>query len=398
MTGTRILELFGPAPEPPSELGRYRILSPTAGIRVSPLQLGALSIGDAWSTDLGSMDKDSAMELLDAYAASGGNFIDTANGYQNEQSETWIGEWMASRTNRDQMVIATKFGPDYRAHELGKGLPVNYSGNHKRSLHMSVRDSLRKLQTSWIDILYLHTWDYTTSIPELMDSLHHLVQRGEVLYLGICNTPAWVVSAANTYAQQQGKTQFSVYQGRWNPLRREIERDILPMARHFGMAVTVYDALGSGKFQSRDMLARRKDQGEGLRAIYGGEQTALEEAMSKALGVVAAQHGTESVTAVALAYLLAKAPYVFPIIGGRKIQHLHDNIQALSLRLSQEEIKYLESVGDFDPGFPYDMAGVDPADTGIATPIVAQAAPMAFVQRSKAIGYAESNKGSQTSG
>ncbi|KAL5332211.1 NADP-dependent oxidoreductase domain-containing protein [Aspergillus crustosus] len=384
---TRILELFGPAPDPPTELGRYRILAPTAGVRVSPLQLGALSIGDAWSSDLGSMDKESAFALLDAYAAAGGNFIDTANGYQNEQSEAWIGEWMAGCNNRDQMVIATKFGPDYRAHELGKGLAVNYSGNHKRSLHMSVRDSLRKLQTTWIDILYLHTWDYTTSIPELMDSLHHLVQRGEVLYLGICNAPAWVVSTANTYAQLQGKTQFSVYQGRWNPLRREIERDILPMARHFGMAVTVYDALGSGKFQSKQSLVRRKEQGEELRAIYGTEQTAQEEAMSEALGVVAAQHGIESVTAVALAYLLAKAPHVYPIVGGRKIHHLQDNIQALSLRLTQKQIKYLESVGEFDPGYPYDMAGFDPADTGVAPPIVAQAAPMAFVQRAKAVGY-----------
>jgi aryl-alcohol dehydrogenase-like predicted oxidoreductase len=333
------------------------------------------------------MDKESAFALLDAYATAGGNFIDTANGYQNEQSERWIGEWMASRGNRDLMVIATKFGPDYRAHELGKGLAVNYAGNHKRSLHMSVRDSLKKLQTDWIDILYLHTWDYTSSIPELMDSLHQLVERGTVLYLGICNTPAWVVSTANTYAQLQGKTQFSVYQGRWNPLRRDLERDVLPMVRHFGMALTVWDALGSGKFQSQKSLARRKEAGEDLRNIFGNEQTLQEVRMSEALGVVAAEQGIDSVTAVAIAYLLAKAPNVFPIIGGRKIEHLHDNIKALSLRLTSKQMEYLESVEPYDPGFPYDMAGKDPADTGVAPPIVAQAAQMAFVQRSKPIGY-----------
>jgi aryl-alcohol dehydrogenase-like predicted oxidoreductase len=102
-------ELFAPAPQPPTELGRLRILSSTAGIRVSPLQLGAMSIGDAWSAFMGSMDKKRSFALLDAFFEAGGNFIDTANNYQNEQSEQWIGEWMQERGNRDQMVIATKF-------------------------------------------------------------------------------------------------------------------------------------------------------------------------------------------------------------------------------------------------------------------------------------------------
>lgn len=164
-------DLFKPAPEPATELGRYRILSSTAGIRVSPLQLGAMSIGDAWQSFMGSMDKASSFKLLDAFVEAGGNLIDTANNYQDEQSETWLGEWMTERKNRDLMVIATKFTTPYRNHELGKGKTVNYSGNHKRSIHMSVRDSLRKLQTDFIDILYLHWWDWTTSIEEIMDSL-----------------------------------------------------------------------------------------------------------------------------------------------------------------------------------------------------------------------------------
>lgn len=100
---------FEPAPEPATELGRLRILSSTAGIRVSPLQLGAMSIGDAWSEFMGSMDKKQSFALLDAFFEAGGNFIDTANNYQNEQSEQWLGEWMQERGNRDQIVIATKF-------------------------------------------------------------------------------------------------------------------------------------------------------------------------------------------------------------------------------------------------------------------------------------------------
>lgn len=144
------------APEPATELGRYRILSTTAGVRVSPLQLGGMSIGDAWTELMSSMNKEQSFKLLDAYFEKGGNFIDTANEYQDGRSETWIGEWMKERGNRDSIVLATKFTSPYRGHDLGLRKTANHSGNHKRSLHMSLRDSLKKLQTEWIDILYLH--------------------------------------------------------------------------------------------------------------------------------------------------------------------------------------------------------------------------------------------------
>jgi aryl-alcohol dehydrogenase-like predicted oxidoreductase len=301
-------DILHPAPEPPTELGRYRILSPIAGLRVSPLQLGAMSIGDACSF-MGHMDKERSFKLLDAYADAGGNFIDTASIYQNEKSEIWLGERMAARNNRDRMVIATKYGNDYRAYELGKGVNHNASGSHKRSLHMAVRDSLKKLQTDWIDILYVHWWDYTTSIEEVMDGLHTLVQRGKVLYLGSSDAPAWIVSTANSYARANGKTPFCIYQGRWNVMVRDFEREILPMARHFGLALAPFEALAGGHFQTRQALERRHTEGEGLRAFWTSHQTEEEAAMSEALAKVAEEHGTESIAAIALAYLLSKTPY-----------------------------------------------------------------------------------------
>ncbi|KAG2413611.1 aryl-alcohol dehydrogenase [Aspergillus terreus] len=378
--------LFVPAPEPPTELGRYRILSSTAGIRVSPLQLGAMSIGDAWSGFMGSMNKESSFKLLDAFVEAGGNFIDTANNYQDEQSETWLGEWMTARQNRDQIVLATKFTTYYKAHALGKGKAPNHSGNHRRSLHMSVRDSLKKLQTDYIDILYLHWWDHTTSIEEIMDSLHILVQQGKVLYLGISDSPAWVVSAANTYARDHGKTPFSIYQGRWNIMKRDFEREIIPMARHFGMALAPWDVLGSGKFQTKKAIEERKQRGEGLRSMLGANvQTEEEEKMSAALEKVANEHGIESVTAIALAYVLQKAPNVFPLVGGRKIEHLHDNIQALKIRLTKEQIEYLESVKPLDPGFPNNFIGEDPHVSGVTPFMSASCAPLAFVKAPQAI-------------
>ncbi|KAJ6115343.1 Aldo/keto reductase [Penicillium sp. IBT 16267x] len=380
--------LFAPAPEPATPLGRYRILSSTAGVRVSPLQLGGMSIGDAWSEFMGSMDKEQSFKLLDAFVEAGGNFIDTSNNYQNEQSEAWIGEWMTSRNNRDQMVIATKFTTDYRSHALGKGKSPNSCGNHKRSMFVSVRDSLRKLQTDFIDVLYLHWWDHTTSIEEIMDSLHILVEQGKVMYLGISDSPAWVVSAANTYARAHGKTPFSVYQGRWNVMRRDFERDILPMARHFGMALAPWDVLGSGHFQTAKQLAEREKKGEGLRSMMGQGQSEEERHVSEALATVAAEHGIESVTAIALAYVLCKAPNVFPLVGGRKIEHLKDNIQALSIRLTKKQIEFLEAATTFDEGFPNNFIGADPKVSGGGQGFLsATAGHIDFVQSERAIGY-----------
>ncbi|KAI1484488.1 putative aryl-alcohol dehydrogenase Aad14 [Biscogniauxia mediterranea] len=382
------MSMFQPAPEPPTELGRYRVLAPSAGIRVSPLQLGGMSIGSAWSDIMGSMDKEQSFKLLDAYFDAGGNFIDTANNYQDEQSETWIGEWMASRKIRDRLVIATKYTTDYKSHEHGKGKVVNACGNHKRSLHMSVRDSLKKLQTDWIDILYLHWWDWTTSIEEVMDSLHILVQQGKVLYLGISDSPAWVVSAANTYARAHGKTPFSVYQGQWNVMRRDFERDIIPMARYFGMALAPWDVLGQGKFKTRKEIEERRARGEGLRSMFGPEQTEAEIRTSEALAKVAAEHGIESVTAIAIAYVLAKYPYVFPIVGGRKVSHLQDNIQALKIKLTEEQIAYLESVNPFDLGFPGTVIGPELNETLKCQPLMTTAGTLAIVRNARPIGYA----------
>lgn len=386
------VDLFGAAPPPKTPLQRYRILGPKASIRVSPLQLGGMSIGSAWGSIMGSMDKEQSFKILDAYFASGGNIIDTSSNYQDEESEAWIGEWLAARKNRDQIVLATKYTTDYRAHALGRGNTPTNVGNSKRNMFRSVDASLRKLQTDFIDILYLHWWDHVTSIEEVMDALHILVQQGKVLYLGISDTPAWVVSAANTYALAHGKTPFVIYQGRWNVMLRDFERDILPMAAHFGMALAPWDVLGGGKFQSPKQIAERKARGETLRPMRGAEQTEEEERISEALGKVAAEHGIESVTAVALAYVLCKAPNVFPIIGGRKVEHLQDNIRALEIRLTKKQIEYLESVQPFDVGFPFNFIGEDPRINGGKPQRLAQTGGhFDIVQAPRAVGYEPGN-------
>ncbi|KAI5115295.1 hypothetical protein M0805_002831, partial [Coniferiporia weirii] len=233
------------------------------------------------------------------------------------------------------------------------------TGNNAKSLKVSVEASLKKLRTSYIDILYVHWWDYNTSIEEVMNNLHHLVASGKVLYLGVSDTPAWVVSAANQYAKDHGKTPFVIYQGAWNVMARSFERDIIPMARTLGLALAPWNVLAAGRLRTDAEEARRAESGEKDRTTMRPDwlRNEDEKKMSAALEKVAKEVGTEHITAVAIAYVMQKTPYVFPIIGGRKVEHLIANIEALKISLSDEQIKYIEGVIPFDPGFPNTFVG-----------------------------------------
>ncbi|THH04118.1 hypothetical protein EW145_g5755 [Phellinidium pouzarii] len=347
--------LVKPAPVPANPLARYRVLSPLAGVCVSPLQLGGMSIGDKWhSHGFGDMNKDSSFKLLDAYYDAGGNFIDTANTYQAETSEAFIGEWAEKRGIRDQLYTA-----GYKVEATDINVKVNYAGNNAKCLKVSVEASLKKLRTSYIDILYLHWWDYNTPIKEVMDNLHNLVVAGKVLYLGISNIPAWIVAAGNQYAIDNGKTPFVIYQGAWNVMSRDFERDIIPMARTYGLALAPWNVIAGGHLRSDAEEKRRLESGEKGRKVAGPDwmRNEDEKKMSGALEKIAKEVGTEHITAVAIAYVMQKTPYVFPILGGRKVEHLMANIEALNISLSDEQMKYIESIIPFDPGFPNTMVG-----------------------------------------
>lgn len=241
-----------PAPRPswlpetpvaPTPLGRYRLLSPRASVRVSPIQLGGMSVGTAWNS-MGAMTRESSFEILDAYYEAGGNFIDTASNYQDETSEQIIGEWMELRGVRDQMVIATKYTTPWKRYDATVKQQVHYAGNGTKALHLSVHGSLAKLRTSYLDVLYVHWYDWETGVEEMMNSLHNLVVAGKVLYLGISDTPAWFVAQANQYALDHGKTPFVVYQGQWSLAKRSLEREVVPMARRLGLALAPWEDLG----------------------------------------------------------------------------------------------------------------------------------------------------------
>ena len=244
------------------------------------------------------------------------------------------------------VVIATKFTTNFKAGPNAPPIMANFTGNGRKSLHTSVNASLKKLQTDYIDLLYVHWWDYSTSIPELMQALNHLVVSGKVLYLGISDTPAWVVSKANEYARNQGLTQFSVYQGRWSAASRDFEREIIPMCRNEGMGLAPWGALGGGKFKTEEQ--RKASDGRQVQA------SEVDIKASQALEKIAKSKNT-LITSIALAYVMHKTPYVFPIVGGRKVEHLKGNIEALTVELSDEDIKEIDDAVPFDIGFPHNF-------------------------------------------
>ncbi|KAL2819655.1 NADP-dependent oxidoreductase domain-containing protein [Aspergillus cavernicola] len=332
-----------PAPQPPSLLGYHRILSPLAGIRVSPLCLGTMHFGGQWTRAMGEVTKETAFALLDKFYTAGGNFIDTANFYQGEGSEKWIGEWISERGIRDELVLATKYTMGYRL-TGSERIKSNFQGSHSKSLRLSVEASLRKLGTEYLDLLYVHMWDFSTGVEEVMQSLHHVVVSGKVLNLGISDAPAWVVVKCNEYARFHGLTRFSVYQGRWSCSYRDFERDILPMCQSEGLAIAPWGALGRGQFKTAEAF-----QEEGTRNM--GPQEEKHRLMAEKLAEVGERKGVAPAS-IALAYLLHKAPYVFPVIGCRTVEQLESNIESLAVELTEDEIHEIEDTTEFDLGFP----------------------------------------------
>ncbi|KAJ4213280.1 hypothetical protein NW759_011122 [Fusarium solani] len=296
---------------------------------------------------LGECTKETAFEILDYFYEQGGNFLDTASSYQGEESEKWLGEWLSKTGRRDEFVLATKYTGNFKSRSESSRQQSNFGGNGSKSLHLSVEASLKKLQTTYIDLLYLHFWDMTTDIPEIMQSLNYLVSSGKVLYLGISDTPAWIVVKCNEYARQHGLRQFSVYQGRWSAADRDFERDIIPMCRAEGMGLAPWGTLGRGLFKPKDQI---KVGGRNMPSMNNGRESLVSEKLEQ----IADAKGVP-ITSVALAYVLHKTPYVFPILGGRKLDHIRGNIEALGLRLTRQEIEHIETAYPFDVGFPHNF-------------------------------------------
>jgi aryl-alcohol dehydrogenase-like predicted oxidoreductase len=258
---------------------------------------------------MGECNKETTFAILDHFHAQGGNFLDTANMYMYGESEQWLGEWMTARNVRDQMIVATKYTSPWKfmAMEAESDILTNYAGSNRKSLKLSLNQSLKNLQTDYVDIFYVHCWESLTHPEELMRSLDDVVRSGKALYLGVSNWPAWAVVKANAYARQHGLTPFVVYEGRWNPACREIEREIVPMCKSEGMAITVWSALGGGKFRPRP----ENHDGRGTDNHLGEAPYEDFQKIGKVMKEIGASKGFDEI-AVALRYCMLKVMTFIP--------------------------------------------------------------------------------------
>jgi len=252
----------------------------------------------------GACSKQTTYEILDHFHAAGGNFIDTANMYMAGESEEWLGDWMADRGVRDQMVVATKYSYAFKLPEFVPDgtITANFGGSHKKSLRLSLTESLKRLKTDYVDILYVHTWDGVASIPEMMRALDDVVKQGRVLYVGVSNWPAWMVVKANEYARHHCLTPFVVYEGLWNVVARDIEREVLPMCKQEGIAITVWEALGGGKFKSK---AEKSQPGGRVQYDLSGIAIEVYDAAAVVLARIAEKKGTNAI-GIAMRYVMLK--------------------------------------------------------------------------------------------
>ncbi|MEP0799430.1 aldo/keto reductase [Funiculus sociatus] len=329
---------------------RYKLLG-KSGLRVSELCLGTMTFGEDWGW---GASKDESRQVFDAFVEAGGNFIDTANGYTDGSSEKIVGELIAAE--RDRFVVATKYS--FPLHMSDKAGNPNGSGNHRKSMMQSLEGSLKRLNTDYIDLFWLHAWDFMTPIEEVMRAFDDLVRSGKVLYIGISDAPAWIVSQANTLAQCYGWTPFVALQVEYSLVERTPERDLLPMAKAFDLAVTPWSPLGAG------VLTGKYNQGSGnneqgrLATTSGGNISQRHLAIAEVVSQVAEEIG-HTPPQVALAWLLAQSGVVIPIIGSRKVSQIKDNLACLDVTLSPEHLQRLNEVSKVELGFPHDFLSND---------------------------------------
>lgn len=335
----------------PTSLHDYRLLG-RAGLRVSPLALGTMTFGSDWGW---GADEGEARRIFDAYFDRGGNFIDTSVNYTNGASERILGRFIKDK--RERTVIASKFTMARDAQDINSG------GNHRLNLLRSVETSLRQLDTDRIDLLYLHAWDFTTSPDEVMRALDDLVRMGKLLYVGICNTPAWRVAQMQTLADLRGWSPFVALQIEYSLVERTVEHELMPMARELGLGVLPWSPLGggilSGKYSRADLS---DDNGADIAPTRKGVIASIGHlnerslAIADAVGTVAHELGV-SRSQVALAWTLLNSAVVAPVMGARTLQQAEDNFGALAIRLSDEQIDRLDRASAPPPIFPERFIG-----------------------------------------
>lgn len=325
---------------------RYKLLG-KSGLRVSEVCLGTMTFGEDWGW---GASKEESRKQFDLFAEAGGNFIDTSINYTNGTSESFVGDFI--QADRDHFVVATKYTltrPD--------STDPNSGGNSRKNMMKSVERSLKHLQTDHIDLYYLHMWDYLTPVEEVVRGLDDLVRAGKVLYVAFSDTPAYIVAEANTLADLRGWSPFVGLQIPYSLLDRAVERELLPMARHWGMTVLPWGLLEggilTGKFLNKPEAATRLNPDE---VKMSEKSRAVIEEVQKI-----AQESGRSMAQVAINWGRQKAGnQMIPILGARTATQLQDNLASTEWKLSEEQMQRLNTVSKIEMGFPHGFLDNNP--------------------------------------
>jgi aryl-alcohol dehydrogenase-like predicted oxidoreductase len=322
---------------------RYKLFGRT-GLRVSELCLGTMTFGNDWKPNLGA-DAAQSCAIFEAFANAGGNFIDTANlySYKRTSGEQLVGEFV--RSNRDHFVISTKYS-------LSMSTDPVYAGNSRKSMMHCLEQSLRRLGTSYVDILWLHMWDGTTPIDEILRGLDDLVSCGKVHYIGISDTPAWRISQAVMLSELRGWSRFCGIQAEYNLLERTSERELLPMARELGLAVCAWSPLAggrlAGKYLSDNLAASRR--------LGNVPFSARDNSITQSVIEVAQQLGcTPSQVALSAIRQIGARNLIIPILGARTVEQIEDNLGCLNVSLADDHLHRLDVASAIDLGFPHSI-------------------------------------------
>jgi len=353
-------------PQTDLPLTDYRTLG-RSGLAVSPLALGTMTFGTArWGSG-----EDGARAVFNAYLDAGGNFVDTADVYAGGMSETMLGTFIAERAARDRVVIATKSG-------FATGQGVHTGGNGARHVRAALDGSLKRLQTDYVDMLWVHVWDSVTPAEELLETMTSLVRAGKIRYWGLSNTPAWYVAKIATLAAVRGMPAPIALQYFYSLANRDIEDEIVPLAREFDMAIQPWSPLAfgllTGKYdQATVAAAGTRDAGLPREAASENEKRPADdkrldganpfgdslftERNWKIVDVVRriAADSKESAARVALAWVLQRRGVTSTLMGVSKVEQLHDNVAALSLHLSAAHLAELDKVSAPDQKLLYGL-------------------------------------------
>lgn len=334
---------------------KYTTFGRNTGLRVSELALGTGNFGTGWG--YGS-EKEQAKQVFDRYANAGGNFIDTADAYQLGQSEQMVGEFIAA--DRDHFVVATKYTlsamPD---------AGISQTGNSRKNMISSVENSLKRLNTDRIDVLWAHFDDQLTPLEEIVRAFDDLIRAGKIQYAGLSNFPAWRIARADTIAELRGWSRIAGIQVEYSLVQRTAERELLPMAEAMGLAATLWSPLGGGL-----LTGKYRQSKEGRLIGFGGRLVHTEQDTTLLDEVFRVANDLNAMPIhIAIAWLRHKSARastsLIPILGSRTLAQLDDTLLALNVTLSDEQVARLDEVSAISLGTPHDqIAGTLPRAQG----------------------------------